>query len=399
MLDNLEKKVSVTIYPGTKNVKIIPIIIAISVITLFVYFLTSAGNTPYNYFTRLSSSFLEGKYYLEENPPWLSELVPIGQNKFTFVNPPMPAILGIPFILLFGKDFPQQILAHLFGAGSVFLIGLISWELKKDKKITIWSMLLLGVGNIFWYLSATGSVWYLGQVISVFFVLLALFESLTKKRLIIISFTLACVFLSRPQVLLSLPFFLYLVKDKLNKKSVFNLYPILIGVILFLFYNFIRFGNIFNDGRTLIPGILNEPWFDKGMFSISYIKKHLEILFLSMPKFITKFPYITPSWAGLAIWITTPSFIFAFNSSLKKIENLLAWLSIILIALINFSFGSTGFSQFGYRYAVDFYPFLFFLTICGIKKLKWYHWSLLIVCIVVNTWGVIFINKLNLVSF
>jgi hypothetical protein len=176
-----------------------------------------------------------------------------------------------------------------------------------------------------------------------------------------------------------------------------------LGVFLLVFciYNFLRFDNIFQTGYVFIPGILSEPWFAKGIFHPSYITNHLRVIFLAKPIFSSKFPYITPSWGGLAIWITSPGFIYALFAPLKKLENRLAVIAIALIALVNFSFGSTGFSQFGYRYAVDFYPFLLLMLLTGIPKtgLKWHHWVLLSIGVVVNLWGVFWINKFGWVGF
>jgi uncharacterized membrane protein len=124
-------------------------------------------------------------------------------------------------------------------------------------------------------------------------------------------------------------------------------------------------------------------------------------MFLKLPIILKDFPFIKPSWAGMAIWITTPAFIYALGARLKDKINILSWISILSVGLVNFSYGSTGFSQFGYRYAVDFYPFLILLTIRGVSKtgLKWHHWLLLFVSIMVNLWGVLWINKFGWVSF
>jgi hypothetical protein len=116
---------------------------------------------------------------------------------------------------------------------------------------------------------------------------------------------------------------------------------------------------------------------------------------------LNRFPYLEPSWAGLAIWITTPAFIYTLFTNLKKWGVVLAWISISLIALVDFSHGSTGFAQFGYRFAVDFYPILTFLVVKSVSKtgLKWHHWLLLSVSILVNLWGVVWINKFGWVNF
>jgi len=365
--------------------------------------LTSAGRTPYDYFTRLSSAFLTGKYYLSQNPVWLNELINIGPGKYTFVNPPIPAIIAIPFVWIFGNAFQQQYLAHLVGALSIIVVWTIAQKIKRDIKLSIWSSLLLGLGSIFWFLSATGSVWYLGQVTAVFFILLAINESLGRKRPFLIASFLACAFFSRLQLILSLPFFIYLTfRDSVSVKKIVSFsIPIALFFAAYFIYNFLRFGNPLQNGYTLIAGILNEPWFNKGQFSIQYIPNHLYLLFLKLPIFLKSFPYIQPSWAGMAIWITTPAFIYALKANIKDRVNIASWITILLVGLVNFSYGSTGFTQFGYRYAVDFYPFLTLLTIKGAAKtgIKWHHWVLLILSIAVNLWGVLWINKFGWVSF
>lgn len=373
------------------------------IIAFITYFWTSAGKTPYDYFTRLSTAFLQGKYYITEPPPWLSELVPGPYGRFYVIQPPMPAILLMPFVYFF-KNFEQQILAHLIGAGLVVFTMLLSFRIKKDLKLAIWSGLLIGFGSIIWYEAATGSVWYLSQITSAFFLTAAIFESFGKKRPLLIGIFLGATFLSRLHVILSLPFFLYVIFQS-KKHFLRNLFLLGLGIApFFLFnfhYNFLRFGTIFDKGYFLIPGIYSEPWFSKGMLSLSYIPDHLKALFLMLPKFSSDPPYIEPSWYGLAIWITTPAFIYSLRANFKETITKLSWLSIFLIFFLVSLRGGTGWTQFGYRYAIDFYPFLTLLTIKGTIKtgLKWHHWLLLIIGIVVNLWGVIWINKFGYIGF
>ncbi len=371
---------------------------------LIIYSATSGGATPYNYFIRLATSFLQGKYYLTENPPWLSELVPDIGGKFYVIQPPMPAILALPFVFIFGKNFQQQILAHIVGAGLVILTMLLSFRIKRDAKLAIWSGLLVGLGSIIWYEAATGSVWYLGQITSAFFLTAALVEAFGKKRPILIGIFLGATFLSRLHVILALPFFLYILYK--NKASFLkNFFFLGLGMAPFFifnfWYNFVRFGSIFDKGYFLVPGIYSEPWFSKGMLNIAYIPEHLKVIFLMLPKFISKMPFIEPSWGGLAIWITTPAFIYSLRANIKENITKLSWLSIFLIFLLVSLRGGTGWTQFGYRYAIDFYPFLTLLTIKGVAKtgLKWHHWLLLSISILVNFWGVIFINKFGFVGW
>lgn len=315
----------------------------------------------------------------------------------------MPAIIAIPFVILFKNLFEQQFLAHLLGAGIVAVSMLIAWHIKKDTKLLIWTGLLTSFGNIMWYMSSSGSSWYLGQLTSAFFLTLAIYESLKNKRPYVIGIFLGAAYLSRLQVILSLPLFMYFVFDR--KKWFSKFFMLASGILPFIlfdfWYNFVRFGTILDKGYSLIPGVLTEPWFNKGLFNTSYIPRNLEVMFLSLPRFIKEFPYITPSWGGLSILITTPAFIYSLWANIKERVVQFSWLSIALISVVILGHGSSGFAQFGYRFAVDFYPILIFLVIKGVAAtgLKWHHWLLLAISILVNLWGVIWINKFGWVGF
>jgi len=266
----------------------------------------------------------------------------------------------------------------------------------------IWVGILSSLGTITWFLSATGSSWYLGQVSATFFLTLAIWKGIDRKNPFLVGLFLGAAYLSRLQIILSLPLFLYLFSGKNWFKKYFLL---ALGISPFAFfdfyYNFSRFGTIIDKGYFLIPGVLQEPWFSKGLFNPVYIPRNLKVIFTALPRFSNKFPFVTPSWAGLAIWATTPAFIYALWADIKERITQFSWISILLISLLIFSHGSTGFAQFGYRFAVDFYPILTFLTIKGVAKtdIRWYHWLFLFIGVLVNAWGVIFINKFGWVGF
>lgn len=379
------------------------ILFFLTILIVAVYSLTSGGETPYNYFIRLADAFLHGKYYLTESPSWLNELVPIANNKFAVIYPPAPAIVAIPFVLIFGINFQQQILSQLMGALAAFIWGLVAYKKSGSKSISLWIFLLSALGNVVWHLSSSGSVWYLGQVSAYLFLTLTIYESISNKRVffLILYFGLAC--LSRLQVVLALPLIFYL--NFSHFKNIKRLVGFFLGMtsfaIFYSIYNCFRFGSFIETGYGLIPGVLDEPWYKFGIFNIRYIPDNLRVAFLSLPIFMKSVPYIIPSWGGLSIIITSPVFVYSFFANIKKHEVQLSWLSLILIALVVMSHGTTGFAQFGYRFAVDFYPLILFLIIDVVakQKLKWHHYTLLSISILVNTWGVLFINKFGFVGW
>jgi len=365
---------------------------------LIYYFSSPPENTVYDYFTRLADALLHGKLYLSENPPWLNELIPGGDAKFFVPYPPMPAIILMPFRLIL-SDFPQQFIAHILGAGTVTLSVILSQTVfPKQKKTHVWIGFFVGLSTTLWFLSSVGSSWYLGQVSAAFFLTAALVSGL-KNKPVATGIFLGAAYLSRVHLIFTLPLFVYILWDKnRNIKKIFNLIIALSPFVLTNFaYNLVRFGVIWDKGYLLIPGVLDEPWYDLGLVHPSYIIRHLKIIFMSFPVYKSEFPYVFPSWNGLALWITTPAIIFALLNSFKNKLVRAIWSVVTVTSLPILMHGTYGFAQFGYRFFIDLLPLFVLLLIYSLNKtsLKKVHWLLLLTGIVVNFWGVFWINKMG----
>lgn len=365
-----------------------------------VYLFSSGGETPYNYFVRLAEAFLNQRLYLIDAPPWLNELIPLNGRDYV-VFPPMPALMILPFVALWGQNFSQTFFSILVGSLNALVFWSVLEKLGTGKKEKKWLTVLFCFGSIYWHLASVGSAWYLAHVTAALFLLLALKEALEKKRPFLIGLFLGAAYWSRLPTILSSIFFLYLLKKEGSFKKFCQFVS---GLSIFLAanaaYNWLRFGVFYDLGYALIPGVLEEPWYNRGLVNLAYLPQNFQIFMFQLPNFLDRFPYIIPSHAGQGIIFTTPAFIFAFQASLRNRGHLFAWLSIVAILVFILSHGGTGFSQFGFRYATDFYPLLFFLTAKGVgKKLKWYHQVLISVSVLFNLWGVIMINKFNLISW
>jgi len=291
---------------------------------------------------------------------------------------------------------------------------LVVGKITQNLAIRLWATVMFGFGTIHWWLASTGSVWAISQVTSVSFLFLAIYTTLLEKSPFIAGVFLGASYCSRLPTILSLPFFIVMYSDKWLKRTSessllnrINIKPLLhlglgvgIFVILNFLYNFLRFGTPLDIAYYLKPGIFDEIWYKNGIFDITYIPRHLKIIFAGFPIFLSKQPYVMPSWGGMAIWITTPAFIYAIFAGIKNKLSIGCWTSILLIAIVEFTHGTTGFSQFGYRFAVDFYPFLFILTVKGIgDRIRWHHMLLISLGVLVNLWGVLWINRFGWVGW
>jgi hypothetical protein len=397
-----------------KHWKTALICIVLFAVAFSVYWVTGEGHPNwYNYYLRLADAFLHGRLYLIDHPSWLNELIPNPTGPgYYVVYPPLPAFLMTPIVALFGVDFNQTLISVFVGSLTVILAYFVAKDTLKKPDGTppknssaIWFAALFGFGTIFWWLASNGSVWLIAQVFSVFFLFLALHEAFNKKRPLIMGLLLGASFWCRLPTILSIFFFVGIIISETQSQgwktkiraSLPALIKLGIGAGVFvafdMAYNFVRFGSLFDVGYWMIPGVLNEPWFSHGLFSLQYIPENLTPFFTGLPTFISTAPYMVAPITGVAIWFTTPAFIFALKSKVRSAVTWSAWIAILATAFVIFTKGLSGWG-FGYRYAVDFYPLLYVLTVRGMgENLRWYHKLLIIIGIAVNLWGTIAFNR------
>lgn len=382
-------------------------------LAFIIYHLTGEGGaTPYHYFVPLADAFLHGRLFVLEKPTWLNELLPVG-DKYCVIYPPMPAILLMPFVAIWGLKTNQTLVSVFWGSINVALFYLLMRKLLSDRKLQVWMTLLFGFGTIHWYLASIGKAWFFSHVTSFFFLTLAVYETLSARRLFLIGLLLGASFWCRLPTIISLPFFVIMLSDLWLKNfkarswlEKIDFFPLLklgaglgIFILLNFLYNYMRFGTILDVAYAVQAG--KEPWYyPKGLFDISYIPKHLFIFFLKGPVFSPKPPYVMPSLVGMSVLLTTPVFIYSVFAGIKNKIVLASWSAILPIALVEFTHGGVGWVQFGYRFALDFYPFLLILTAMGIRAtspveggMAWHHKLLIILSLAVNLWGVLWINK------
>ncbi|HEX7611421.1 MAG TPA: hypothetical protein VF371_01515, partial [Candidatus Limnocylindrales bacterium] len=70
-----------------------------------------------------------------------------------------------------------------------------------------------------------------------------------------------------------------------------------------------------------------------------------------------------------SILLTTPAVLIAFAASLRDRLNQILWVSVILTAIPVFLYyGGGGGATYGYRYEMDFVPFLFAIVAIALKE-------------------------------
>ncbi len=440
----------------------------IFVAALLVYRFLGPPETPFNNFVRQAQLFLDGRLDLPADIPYLE--LAVREGKYYIIPPPMPAILILPGVALYGLALNQTLASAVVGAVGASVVSVVAGGVSTNRSAQIWLTILFIFGTVYWYAAANGGVWFFSHTVAVLFLFLAIYATLARQNPFLAGLFLGAAYWSRLPTVLALPFFIIMFSDQWlpsqrtgSLVSRINVKPLLwlgfgvgIFVLLNFVYNYLRFDTPLDASYYFRkPEIWDEPWFNHGPLHITYIPRHLPIIFEKLPIIQTEAPYILPSWGGMAIWATTPACLYAlfagirsrpvivFGSALILITvavitsraiagawdlgwaqrnipfNLTAfpfllliglavvtairdgnklvlacWSAIIPISLAVFSHGATGFAQFGYRFSLDFLPFLFLLTAVGIgERIRWHHKLLILLGVIVNLWGVLWIYQ------
>lgn len=382
-------------------------LVLIALIAFLVYAISKGPPPGQDHYVWLADAFLHGKLGVTGGGTLLQEIVPRNGN-FYVVYPPMPAVMLIPFVAVFGTAFDEALASIIIASVCVALTWLMLKKIGSNSSKALWLTALFGFGTCFWFIAAVGTSWYIAEVVAVLFLTSAIIATFYKKNYILVGLLLGFAAVARLPTALAFPFFLLLIyerdatwKPRFKQVTLFFL-GLAVPVGLYLLYNIARWGTILDLGYGLIPGIQQDPFFQQGIFNIAYIPRHINAIFFQGPIFLNHFPYIEPNWIGLGLFFTTPAFLFIFNLKALWHNRLSKYAAIAILCILPpiITHGTVGFTQFGYRFSLDFIPFLILLTAKGMREnLGRPEKALIILSILVNVWGVVSIIKFNFVSF
>ncbi len=135
--------------------------------------------------------------------------------------------------------------------------------------------------------------------------------------------------------------------------------PFVLGVST-LIYNKVRFQSFTDFGYARIPGVLDEPWYNHGIFSYHYIPGQAYEMLLKPWESFANFPYLAPDPFSSSILWSSPFLFLLFRSGMRdKVLVLISWLAILVLTILLWMHGNSGGWQFGYRYAMVLLPWIF----------------------------------------
>ena len=361
---------------------------------------------PKAYWNELAEAFLHKQLYLE-HPSGTHDLT-LYKGKWYVPNPPLPAVLLMPFVLLKGNSAMINMCKYSawiagINAALLFLMLIFAFE-KKDILVSelsdddtaypkyglekaCWVTILFIFGTDHFWLGTTGQMWFISQLLVVLFTILACICVIRNYSPILAGISLGLGILCRPNIF---PVWFCLLGLWLQQNFMFPRFdwkkvlhwclksdiPVLISAGLLLLYNKVRFDDWMDFGYVTINGAdwILDAVRKYGMFHPHFIPVNAEVMLFKLPEldFSGERFFFQPGVAGYSIFLMTPPIIYSFRSFRKNWFSAAAWTSVLLSVGLLLFYHNTGAEQIGYRYLLDITAPLSLLTAAGIRgKTGW----------------------------
>ena len=329
----------------------------------------------------------------------INDIVTIGDRHYQAMSllPTIPYLPLVPFQILW--PFSRWIVSGAIGIVAGWLALPLARRYGPGGTADYWLAALGAFGTLLFTLSIEGNFYYLAHLEAVLLTFLALIEWQDRRRPWVLGILIGLAALARPTLLVvAVPFGLALLADafdrvrelrtesdsrsravpsaaSLDVAGIF-LRPAL-GLTLPLFgalavtgwWDWVRFGSPLETGYAIawITGPL-ETLREQGLFSTTHVPTNLALFIGGGFSVQDAFPWLRPSVEGHSILLTTPAVLIAVGAGLRRRLNLMLWGAVILTAIPVFLYyGGGGANTYGYRYAMDFVPFLLALVAIAVR--------------------------------
>jgi hypothetical protein len=235
-----------------------------------------------------------------------------------------------------------------------------------------WLAALGAFGTLLFTLTIEGDFYYLAHLEATLLLFLALIEWHDKRRALVLGLLIGLSALARPTLLLAaIPFGLALLfetKHRFATAVAFGL-PLVGSLAVTGWWDYVRFGSVLETGYGLswvTPQLAALR--DQGLFSTIHLPTNLALFLGGGYTIRAAFPWLVPSSEGQSILLTMPALLIAVGTTLRDRTNQVLWASVVLTAIPVFLYyGGGGGSTYGYRYAMDFVPFLVALVAIAVR--------------------------------
>ena len=359
--------------------------------------------TVFNYHSWQAHAWLQGHLWLPNVTEDKLDLTPYGGHWYT-AFPPLPALVMLPFVLVWGLNANQVMVSVGLGALNVALWRAILtrlnvlYKLSRLRGATL--VVLFGLGTVVWQSVIQGTVWHLAHACALTLLLTALLIGLEGEHLLLVGLLLGLAGLARPTVWLDSLYWLVLIYRRHRQQTLSNdgwrsrlafplrqpepLVRLLLGPFLALLatlaYNWLRFRSLTDFGyqNMQVGPNIRRDLLNYGQFHPHFLPKNFFYAFLNLPGFHRQPPFLTFDLNGNSLLFLTPALLLIplaarhlrragrewpsdWSATLSLATTLAGFVTLAVLLL----YFNTGQIQLGYRFVQDCLPFLLLLVGLG----------------------------------
>jgi len=402
-------------------------------------------HSAYNHYVYLANSYLKGRLDLGRKPPnendwarvetlnlkdgrtvrgvFLKGGVPdhfrtldgkvitvpaenIASRKATYYVsfPPLPALLMLPWVAIFGLKMNDVIFTVLFAALNPVLCYLTLRRLRPWSERTevdnLWLTGMFAFGTVNFYASVLGQVWYTAHVVGLALTWAYLLCALEARHPFLAGLAIGAGFITRTPLLFAFPFLFFELwrcrptwRARLRDVAAFGV-PIAVIGLTMAWLNYVRFESPFEFGHTY----LNVRWAERiqrwGLFNYHFLGRNIACALALLPRIYAKFPFVKVSWHGMSLLLTTPVLAYLLWPARKGPLHRALWLTVAAVAIPSFMYQNSGWVQFGYRFSLDYTPMLVALWALSGRRLTALARALIVIGVLVNLFGAITFGRM-----
>lgn len=365
----------------------------------------------------------------------VSEIVRTTGRTYHVSFPPFPAVLMLPQAALDGPRGNDVRLTWVIAALILPLLLAVLRRLRQaglSQRTTgedLWLVVALAFGSVLFFSAVQGRVWFTAHVIGVALALGYAWCAIEARHPVLAGLCLGCAAMTRTPLAFMFPLFAFEAWRMATSRSggpgdpwrrgpsplrvierrqllarfarscALFAAPILLIALLAMLHNLLRFHDPLEFGHNYLDVRQQGQMETVGMFSYDYLGRNLAVAFALLPEFTSREPHVTISGHGLAIWVTTPLVLWVLWPRVKNALHRPLWLTVALVATPSLLYQNSGWLQFGYRFSLDYLPFLFLLVAIGGRSLRRLARALIIVSIAINLFGAVTFGRLEYLDY
>ncbi len=358
----------------------------------------------YDSYSLQAENWLAGRNYIAngEDYTWLELAIYHGRYYQSF--PPVPAAFMLPFVVLFGgaAAVPSNLIMLFVALLCTAGVYACCLNAKTSPVTAAFFTLFISFGSNTFWLSTSGGVWFMAQMLGLCLAFWGLFFAQRGGR-VLPSLLFALAVGCRPfyAVLLAVWFLWQLRADRSPRAVVSAAAPAFVAAAAMMAYNYARFGSVTEFGHNYLPEFMAA---EHGQFSLAYLLPNLANL-LRPVTLDSNLQLHFEIFNGFLFLIANPLFLLALVRGIQLLRQreprvpapalptngtviLLCCLLIVMLTAMHRTMGGW---QFGTRYLIDLFPWvLVWFLACPGWKPSTAAWTLCGAAMLFNLYGAVY---------